>query len=217
MILALDTSTAVASIALYDGSVSAEITWHSGRNHSVELMVQTANLMRLRHVQPAQLTAVAVATGPGSYTGLRVGLAAAKGLCLALKLPMIGVCTLDILAEPHKEARVPVRPVLDAGRHRYATALYRIRGGEFQRVSDIEGMRMPEIAASLREETLLCGDLAELTDSGGASGRFVRVASPASSFRRAGYLAEIAWRLFQAGEVQDPKQVEALYLSKEVA
>lgn len=216
MILALDTSTAIASIALYDGSVSAEITWHSGRNHSVELMVQVANLMQLRRIQPEQLTGVAAATGPGSYTGLRVGLAAAKGLCLALKVPIIGVCTLDILAEPHREGCLPVRPVLDAGRRRYATALYEVRAGKYQRVGDIEGLRLEEIVAGIREETLLCGDLRELRTEGEMNNPHVRTASPASSLRRAGYLAEMAWRLFQAGQVQDPKQVEAYYLGKEV-
>lgn len=215
MLLALDTSTAIASIALYDGSISAEMTWYSGRNHSVELLAQTANLMRLRRVEPEQLTGIAAATGPGSYTGLRVGLAAAKGLCLALKVPIIGVCTLDVLAEPHRGERLPVRPVLDAGRRRYATALYSVRDGVYRRVTDIEGLRFAEIVAGIREETLLCGDLEEWRPGDGTNNPLVRTASPASSFRRAGYLAEIAWRMFQAGEVQDPKQVEAFYLGRE--
>jgi len=91
LILALDTSTAIASVALYDGSVSGEISWRSGRGHSVELMAQAESLMKLRKIQPDQLVAVAVAIGPGSYTGVRVGLAAGKGLCLALGIPMVGV------------------------------------------------------------------------------------------------------------------------------
>lgn len=216
MILALDTSTAIASVALYDGSVSAEITWHSGRNHSVELMAQVDNLMKLRRVQPEQLTGVAAATGPGSYTGLRVGLAAAKGLCLALKVPIVGVCTLDILAEPHRDGCLPVRPVLDAGRRRYATALYEMRDGEYRRVGAIEGRPLGEIVAGIQEETLLCGDLGELRTEGEVINPFVRTASPASSVRRAGYLAEIAWRNIQVGRVQDPRQVEAFYLGREV-
>ena len=93
MILALDTSTAIASVALYDGLVSGEISWRSGRGHSVELMAQTDSLMKLRKIQPEQLIAVAVAVGPGSYTGVRVGIAAGKGLCLALGIPMVGVST----------------------------------------------------------------------------------------------------------------------------
>ncbi len=213
MILALDTSTAIASVALYDGSVSAEVTWRSGRGHSVELMPQASALMRLRRVEPGQLTAVAVAVGPGSYTGLRVGLAAGKGLCLALGIPMIGVGTLDILAEAQRDACLPVRPLLDAGRHRYATALYRHRDGELERVSPIEGKRLPEILERIAEETLVCGDVGELLAGGSHwESKPVRIAGPASSLRRAGFLAEIGWRRYQRGETEDARQVEAFYL-----
>ena len=216
MILALDTSTAIASVALYDGAVSAEVTWRSGRGHSVELLPQAAALMKLRRVEPKDLLAVAVAVGPGSYTGVRVGLAAGKGLCLALDLPMVGVCTLDILAEGHRESCIPVRPLLDAGRRRFATALYRVEQGELRRVGPIEGKLLSEILSGISEKTLLCGDVAE-PDAGRLSGLAapVEVASPASSLRRAGFLAEIGWRRYHSGQVQDAAQVGAFYLSKE--
>ena len=218
MILALDTSTAIASVALYDGSVSGEITWRSGRGHSVELMVQADSLIRLRRVEPKQLLAVAVATGPGSYTGLRVGIAAGKGLCLALGLPMVAVCTLDILAYPHESSCLPVRAVLDAGRHRFATALYRRGDAGMERIGPIEGKRAHEILRDVTEKTLLCGDLAEVAAALASSPNdLALLASPAASLRRAGYLAEIAWRRFQLGEVQDASQVEAVYLGREVA
>lgn len=217
MILALDTSTAIASVALYDGSVSGEVTWRSGRGHSVELMPQTSALMRLRKVEPSQLTAIAVATGPGSYTGLRVGLAAGKGLCLALGIPMIGVSSLDILAEAQREACLPVRPLLDAGRRRFATALYRQHNGELRRVGPVEGKSLPEILEGITEETLLCGDVGGLVTDGAVKKRPIRIASPASSLRRAGYLAEIGWRRYQKGDVQDARQVEAFYLAAQEA
>ncbi len=215
MILALDTSTSIASVAIYDGTVSSEITWHAGRNHSVELLAQASNLLHLSRLEPSQISVIAVATGPGSYTGLRVGLAAAKGLCMALQLPIIGVCSLDVLAEPHRGATWPVRPVLEAGRGRYATALYRIQGGQFQRTSAIEGRRLPEILADIEEDTILCGDLGLLWSGTEVDRAQVHVATPAASLRRSGYLAEIAWRLRQSGQTQDPNEVEALYLGRE--
>lgn len=216
MILALDSSTAVASVALYDGSVSAEVTWRSGRNHSVELMAQVSGLMKLRHVAPSQLSGVAVAIGPGSYTGLRVGLSAAKGLCLALDVPMVGVGSLDILAAAQRESCLPVRPLLDAGRGRFATALYRLENGELARVSPIEGKGLAEILAGIVEQTLLCGDVGEgALDEHPAARDLVRIASPASSLRRAGFLAEIGWRRWRRGEVQDARQVDAIYLRSE--
>lgn len=216
MILALDTSTAIASVALYDGTVSAEITWYSGRNHSVELMGQVENLLKLRRLSTTDLEAIAAAIGPGSYTGLRVGLAAAKGLCLALSVPMIGVCSLDVLAEGQAASSLPVRPLLDAGRHRYATAVYRREGETMNRLSPIEGRTVPEILAALSEETLLCGDLGEVRASPDLeASRHARLASPASSLRRAGHLAEMAWKRLRRNEVDDPRRLEAVYLSRE--
>jgi tRNA threonylcarbamoyladenosine biosynthesis protein TsaB len=215
-ILAMDTSTALASAALYDGAVRGELTWRAGRNHSTELMVQVENMLRLCRVSPGQLVAVAVATGPGSYTGLRVGLAAAKGFCLALSIPLIGVCTLDALAEAHIEACIPVRPLLDAGRQRYATALYMRRDGMMEKVSPLEGKRMPELLAMISERTLLCGDIsAETVLNTAPDSSLLEVASPAASLRRAGYLAEIGWRRYHEGDVQNPAEVTAIYLSGE--
>lgn len=210
MLLALDTSTSLASIALYDGNVVAEITWYSGRNHSVEMMSQAARLMKLRHTKPTDLQAVAAATGPGSYTGLRVGLSGAKGLALALGIPLVGVPSLDVLAEPHRWNCLPVRPVLHAGRNRYATALYLPAEGELRREGPIEGLRMTEIVSTIRSATLLCGDVGECREMD--LPETVLLASPASSLRRAGFLAEIAWRKLRAGNIGDPAAVDAFYL-----
>lgn len=210
MLLALDTSTSLASIALYDGNVVAEITWYSGRNHSVEMMSQAARLMKLRHTKPTDLQAVAAATGPGSYTGLRVGLSGAKGLALALGIPLVGVPSLDVLAEPHRWSCLAVRPVLHAGRNRYATALYLPAEGELRREGPIEGLRMTEIVSTIRSATLLCGDVGECREMD--LPETVLLASPASSLRRAGFLAEIAWRKLRAGNIGDPAAVDAFYL-----
>lgn len=216
MILALDTSTAIASVALYDSSVSAEISWRSGRGHSVELMAQVDSMMKLRKVQPEQLVAVAVAVGPGSYTGVRVGLSAGKGLCLALGIPMVGVSTLDVIAEAQRASCLPVRPLLDAGRQRFATAVYRKVGENFQRMGPIEGKSLIEILNGITEKTLLCGDVTGLQiEQLLTSKDLVEVASPASSFRRAGFLAEIGWKRYYCGQFTDPAQVDAVYLGKE--
>lgn len=216
LILAMDTSTAIASIALYDGAVLAEITWRSGRGHSVELMAQTDSLMKLVKARPEQLIAVAVAVGPGSYTGVRVGLSAGKGLCLALGIPMVGVSTLDVLAEAHRGSCLPVRPLLDAGRQRFATALYRMKDGEFQRTISIQGKTLEEILDGVEEKTLLCGDVTETQVNQLLAVRdLVEIATPASSLRRAGFLAEIGWRRYSSGQFQDAASVDAVYLGKE--
>src|SRR3954465_2917514 len=73
MLLALDTSTALASVALYDGTLRAEATWPSGRTHSQQVLPMAVRLLEEQGLGPDDLTAVAVAIGPGSYTGVRVG------------------------------------------------------------------------------------------------------------------------------------------------
>jgi tRNA threonylcarbamoyladenosine biosynthesis protein TsaB len=96
-ILALDTSTRTASIAIYRGEegVISEITWRSLSHHTVEL---TPYLDLLLGQNPRELAGIAVALGPGSFTGLRVGLSLAKGFALAQEIPLIGIPTLDALA-----------------------------------------------------------------------------------------------------------------------
>ena len=85
MILAIDTATRTASIALYDSSgVLAEESWRSRNNHSVEVMPAIMRLVERQGCSMSDLAGIAVSLGPGSFTGLRIGLSAAKGLCLAL-------------------------------------------------------------------------------------------------------------------------------------
>src|SRR5438309_311964 len=83
MLLALDTSTALASVALYDGTVRAEATWRAGREHSTQVLPTAVRLLEQQGLGPPDLSGVAVAIGPGSYTGVRVGIALAKGLAVA--------------------------------------------------------------------------------------------------------------------------------------
>jgi tRNA threonylcarbamoyladenosine biosynthesis protein TsaB len=103
-------------LALYDGAeILNETIWHSDRHHTIELAPEVALSFRRAGSSQSELTAVAVAQGPGSYTGLRIGMALAKGLSLAHNLPIVAIPTLDILAgaQPQREepmlATVPAR------------------------------------------------------------------------------------------------------------
>lgn len=99
MILAIDTATRWLGLALHDGTaVLAEIGWRCLNNHTIELTPAIRDLLQRHQLSSADLGGIAVAIGPGSYTGLRVGLAVAKGLSLANQIPLIGVPTLDIVA-----------------------------------------------------------------------------------------------------------------------
>lgn len=224
MLLALDTSTSLAGVALYDGALRAEATWQAGRHHSEQVLPTAVRLLADQGLGPEALTAVAAAIGPGSYTGVRVGLALAKGLAVALRVPLVGVCTLDVLAAPFAAAGWPVRPALDAGRRRFATALYGPEGGMLVRREPIVGVDLAGLQALLAPPLVVTGDLDAATRAAlaaglpragrgrGARGATVEIASPAAATRRAGFLAELAWLRLAAEGGSDPAAVEPIYL-----
>ena len=111
MLLAIDTATRYASIALYDDAgIVAEQSWRSENNHSVEVMPAIERLLSLQQLSPEDLTALAVAQGPGSFTGLRIGMSIAKGFCLALDIPIIAIPTLDSVVYAAGDPAVPSLP-----------------------------------------------------------------------------------------------------------
>ncbi len=200
MILAIDTATRVISLALHGGDrLLAERTWRTENVHTVELAPQVALLLDQSHRAPADLTAVAVCIGPGSYTGMRIGLAYAKGLALALARPVIGVSTFEVslLSAPRSAATAAV--LVPAGRGRHILARFeRGDGGLVWRaagepaVYDLTSLgnelRSAPAQAIVGEWDGLSEDLvAELATRS-------RIAAPHEAVRRAGALAEVAWR-----------------------
>ena len=100
MILAIDTATETASVALArpDGEIVSELTWRAGRNHTMHLHPTLRHLMMLAAIEPKDLTGIVATRGPGSFTGIRIGLATAKGLAQGLNVPIVGVPTLAVAA-----------------------------------------------------------------------------------------------------------------------
>jgi len=203
------------SLALYDGEwVLAEETWCSANSHTVELLPGLVRMLERQKVLPSELRGVAVALGPGSFTGLRIGLSVAKGLALALDVPLVGIPTLDVLAYAQGPKRGPVCAVLQAGRGRVCAAFYRRRRGRWQRQGDYRLTTLDELCAEIETRTFFCGEIdaqaAELLRE--RLGERAIVASPASSLRRAGYLAELGWQRLERGEVDDPASLAPIYL-----
>ncbi len=118
-LLAIDTATSVATVALGspDGRLLAEDAWVAGYRHGEELLPRIDGLLRSRDLRPPDLGAISVGTGPGAFTGLRVGLATAKGLAFALGRPIVGVPTRVALLEAARAAgaREPIVLLLPAG------------------------------------------------------------------------------------------------------
>ena len=215
MLLALDTSTRNIGIAIYDGiQVLCEYIWTSHDYHTVELAPAVADTLSRAGVEIQNLKLLAVATGPGSFTGLRIGMALAKGIALARHLPIIGIPTLDVVAESQ-----PVSPgftlaaILQAGRGRLAVGWYIPVNGTWQLNPPIEVMDVLKLSRQIHEPTLVCGELNEEQQHALARKyKNVILASPAHSIRRPSLLAELAWKRWQAGEVDDPATLSPTYL-----
>jgi tRNA threonylcarbamoyladenosine biosynthesis protein TsaB len=193
MLLALDTATRLAGIALYsanDGLI-AEHSWHSANRHTAELMPRVAQMLAQAGVASSDLHAVAVALGPGSFTGLRVALAAAKGLALAGNLALLGVPTLDAVAYPHSRQPLPVIAVVQAGRGRVCWASYEHGCTGWAVSAPYEQATIPVLAATIPRPTLIAGELAhdDREQLAALSGGQAILLPPALSTRRPGCLA----------------------------
>ncbi len=218
MLVAIDTATGNASLALHDGfQVRAEHTWESPRRHTVELLPRLVAALEQLGLGTEHLSGVAVTRGPGSFTGLRVGLAVAKGLALARGLPLVGVPTLDVVAAAQGRDRRPLCAVLQAGRRRICVATYRWRDGEWRAR---EAPRLTTWLALVEETTsptLFCGEVDLVgADALASLGEMAVLLPAAARLRRAGFLAELAWRRLNQGETDDPATLAPLYLQMDL-
>lgn len=214
MLLAFDTSTRVMGLALYDGSrLLCEASWACGDHHTVELAPAIAEALQRCGLSTSALQALGVAIGPGSFTGVRIGLALAKGMALAQHIPLVGIPTLDVLAAAQPVQNIPLAAVLQAGRGRLAVGWYRAEAGAWQPQGSLEVLDAHTLAERIQQPTRVCGELTEEERHVlGRKRRLVILASPAQSLRRAGFLAELAWRRWQAGKVDDPVSLKPIYL-----
>jgi len=214
MLLAIDTSTRVVGVALYDGvQVISERIWLSQDYHSVELAPAIQDVLARSNVRVAQLEGVAVALGPGSFTGLRIGLALAKGMALASHISLVGVPSLDVLAVAQPLMELPMAAVLRAGRDRLAVGWYRVKSNAWKPDGLLELLGGEALAERIQQPTLVCGELSgEDRQALRRRRKDVILASPARSLRRPSFLAELAWRRLSAGKVDDPVTLAPIYL-----
>ncbi len=215
MQLAIDTSTDSASLALVqDGRVLAEATWRCGQNHSVELLPRLARLLDEAKVGLKTVSCVIVAKGPGSFNGLRVGLSTAKGLAFSLKVPIIGVSSLELEAYQHAESNLPICPVFNAGRGEIATALYQKKGSQWRQLAPEHITTVDALDAEISGQTLFCGEyLAVIAkEIKKKLGQKAVIAHPQP--RRASLLVELAKPRLEAGDYDHPATLQPLYLRR---
>ena len=217
MLLAIDTATRFAGLALYDpdaGRILGEESWYSVNRHTIELMPRVVRITEQHGLSADDLTGLAVSQGPGSFTGLRIGLSMAKGLSLAHRIPLVGIPTLDVVARPHQAQRLPIWAILQAGRGRVCVANYVRRRGRWRRRGDYQLTTLEQICEQEKEPVLFCGEI-EAADAQllrQKLGLAISIATPAFSLRRAAHLAELAWERLSRGDSDDPASLSPIYL-----
>jgi tRNA threonylcarbamoyladenosine biosynthesis protein TsaB len=227
MLLALDTATTTASLAVYDlsaGQLLAEMTWQARRRQTQDLLGAARDLLALVGTTPAAMTALAVTTGPGSFTGVRIAISAVKGIGLGLPEPplVIGIPTLSVTAAPWLTLAAKCNPpavvcaCIQAGRGRYNWAWF---DGDLLVRPDAQAHcagGAAEFGAALAEAApqpiWLTGEVASDLADAVANVPHVTVIDPTSSLRRAGQLARLAALHFAAGPADSLETLQPLYL-----
>jgi tRNA threonylcarbamoyladenosine biosynthesis protein TsaB len=218
MLVAIDTATRTASLALHDGfRVRVEETWEAPRRQTRELSPRLAAALAQLSMTPKRLSGVAVVKGPGSFTGLRIGMAVAKGLAVAQNLPLVGIPTLDVVAAAQGRDRRLLAAVLQAGRGRISIAFYRWRFGSWQVEEEPRLTTWDQLTEEISEPVLFAGEI----DEAGAEaisrlGERGVLLPAARRVRRAGFLAELGWERLNRGEIDDPAALTPIYLKHPV-
>ena len=161
-ILGLDSSGIVASVAIVeDENLIAEYTVNYKKTHSQTLLPMLDELVKMTELELDTIDAIAVAAGPGSFTGLRIGSATAKGLGLALKKPLVEIPTVDALAYNLYDSRALICPIMDARRSQVYTGIYRFQEHKLVTVEAQMAVPMAELIEKLNgrgEEIVFLGD-----------------------------------------------------------
>ena len=214
LLLAIDTATEQSGIALYDGECLDEVAWTTCRNQTVNMLSQIDLLLRRADCEIGRVGAVAVTTGPGRFTSLRVGLSIAKGLYVAQEVAVLGVPTLDAVALPYRSSFWSVVAVVNAGRNRFAWSLYTGPGTDPQHpdVHHGDGIALTAAVSAVPGLVLVTGELGADVIERVQGFDQVTVAPQAGRLGRAGAAAEIGWRRWLAGDLDDPISLSPSYV-----
>ena len=161
-ILAIDSSSMVATVAITtDGILNAEYTINHKKTHSQTLLPMIAEIVKMIEIDMDSIDAVAITGGPGSYTGLRIGSATAKGIGLALNKPIINVPTMDALAYNLYSSQYVICPIMDARRGQVYTGIYKFEETEMKTIKPQCIMMIDELIKELdtiKESVMFLGD-----------------------------------------------------------
>ena len=159
-VLGIDTSTTCGSIGLiHDESVISEYLLNLSVTHSERLLDAIDLVLRKGRCSLTDLDGLAISIGPGSFTGVRIGVSTVKGLAYAVKKPVVGVSTLDVLASQVSPTPYLICPIIDARKGEVYSAFYRYEGfNRLKRLSQYQAIRPEVLSGMLKEPTIFLGD-----------------------------------------------------------
>jgi len=220
LVLAIDTATAQVSVAVGNaGEVMGSVQLVGGRRHAEQLAPAIDYLCRELDVDLGHLAAIAVGLGPGLFTGLRVGITTAKVMAQALRIPVVGIPSLDLVAYPLRYTDRLIVAVLDARRREVFSARYRTVPGGVQRVSDYEVHTPGDLVAELALDSgpgsrglLLAGDGVARFPAEFASLDHAELAGAEYATPSVSALLELATARAEREEFEGPGDIHPLYL-----
>ncbi len=217
LILAFETSAKAGSVALWqNGILLAESYQNTGLTHSQTLLSMAQSMIESCGKTPVDIQAVAVAAGPGSFTGVRIGVAAAKGFAWGLELPCCGVSTLEAMAESLGVYEGTVVSVMDARRSQVYNGVFQAKAGVLTRISEDRAISLEELGQELKKTDgpiYLVGDGATLTYNTLKETVPSLILPPEHRMhQRACGVAMVAERMLQKGETCDAAALTPNYL-----
>ncbi len=222
-ILALDTSTNVATAAiLEDDVIIGEYSCNKGKTHSQRLMPMIQSLLEAVGLKAADMDAFAASIGPGSFTGLRIGVTTVKAMAFAAQKPVVSVYTLDALAFNLAGSKAIICPVIDARNNQVFTAAYKFSGYKLEKLTDYLGIHINELAdilETMEGEIILLGDAAQMhkTFFEERLGSRVTAAPPNTALARAASVAVLAGEVLKEGIQENCYDMKPFYLRKSQA
>lgn len=211
MELGIDTSTGYASVSLSDsGELVKQKTWLSKRNHSVELLPAISSMVENVGAALDDLDVVFVASGPGSFSSVRVGVTTAKGIASGLKIPIVGIPTADIERFPYSELNTEVSVFLPAGRGRVYRIDYQKSQTDNQNRVELIYFQRDEI--SIHEDQIVCGESVQDLVSAGVIEDSINVKNIVPPTRSLSSMISLGWRRFKVGAVDDSAVLEPIYV-----
>lgn len=222
LVLSIDTATLVSSVALANqDTLLAELVIQTRKTHSETLMPHIAELLHMAQIQKQDIEGIAVSIGPGSFTGLRIGLATAKALAYALKVPIIGISSFETLAYNCPVPDVFLSPLLDAQKHNVYQAVFRWRQEGLESVvpARVVGIQQAlQEAARMPRPVVLLGEAAVMYQQEiKVQGENLIVPPPHVVIPHAGATAILGGKRLSQGICHDVMNLEPVYIRRSEA